>query len=347
MNHSDPPVSGARPKAGAGARGLPSLSRAKRERRWTSQPLWNWLLPLIGIVLLAWWRFDAVRTAELRESLLARQREVAKRLGPKWTPLRDKIEAWTGECASNSFVELPNESLATTWDFRPKPGIYLRLAQKNSASPEQIQRAAGLSYHDGFTSCLTTTPNANPVAGARCENTQDCASGELCNEFNQCSPPSHPYNLRIAYRATRVLTDEWLAEIQSTRGELQLRGAISSFEAIEKYDLPIATDVVEKAAYFMVVVDEPATQPEVEAPAAVPDAEPEDRSIPDGPHWARICLWRLEDGQKLLAIRREASGELRGAKPGPEATRRARQRQANSCSLALEVRQAVGAAGSQ
>jgi hypothetical protein len=348
MNNSDPPVSGERPKKNPEMRGLPSLARARKERRWQHQPLWNWLLPLIGVVLLVWWRVDALRQAELRETLLARQRDAAQRLGPKWVPLRDKLERWTTECGAPSFAELPNEKLASTWDFRSMPGIYLRLAKKNTTSPESIRRSALLSFHDGFTSCLITTPNPNPVAGARCENTQDCASGELCNEFNQCAPPSQPYNLRIAYRATHVLSDEWLTGIQSARGELQLRGAMSSFDAIEKFDLPIATELLGKAAYFLVVVDEPVEGGEVREPAAGEGAGPsEDRSIPDGPHWARICLWRLENEEKLLAVRREAVGELRGARPQTEETRLARQRQANSCGLALEVRQAMGAAGTQ
>ncbi|MBM4357882.1 MAG: hypothetical protein FJ096_07205 [Deltaproteobacteria bacterium] len=327
-------------------RGLPTLARARQERRWKNQSLWNWLIPLVGVVLLIWWRVDALRTAELREGLLARQRDIAGRLGPKWLPLREKVERWTAECAVPSFTEVPNPALIKTWDFRDKPGIYLRLAKKNAASPETIRKAATLSLHDGFTSCLVTSSNPNPVAGARCENTQDCASGELCNEFDQCAAPSQPYNLRIAYRATQVLSDEWLTSIQSARGELQLRGAVVSFDAIEKFDLPIATELLSKATYFMVVVDEPVEGGEVPEPARDGDAAGEDRSIPDGPHWARICLWRVENDEKVFAIRREASGELRGARPQTEATRLARQRQANSCGLALEVRQALGAAGS-
>lgn len=344
MTNSDPPISGARPKGGS-AKGLPSLAKAREERAGRQSPIWNWLLPLVALVLLVWWRVDAMRTAELRNGLLARQREVASRLGPRWFGLRDKVEAWTAECGAANFTERPNDKLLAGWDFRGQPGIYLRLGQKHATSPDAIRKAAMASLHDGFSSCMFTASNPSPVGGARCENTQDCGPGELCNEFSQCAPPSQPYNLRIAYRSTYVLGDEWLTGIQATRGELQLRGAIASFDAIEKYDLPIATDLVTKAAFFMVVVDEPSDKPEP-APADGGDAT-EDRSIPSGPHMARVCLWRIAEGEKLVALRREATGELRGGRPQTEATQLARQRQANGCALALEVREAMGGVASQ
>jgi len=40
-------------------------------------------------------------------------------------------------------------------------------------------------------------------------------------------------------------------------------------------------------------------------------------------------------------VRRRASGELHGATPHNEEARKARQRQANSCGLALAVREAI------
>ena len=325
-------------------RGLPTLARARKERRASSSAIWNWLGPLVAVVLLIWWRVDAVRTGEMRDGLLARQREVAQRLGPKWFPLRERVEAWATECAGSSFAELANPTLASTWDFRGMPGIYLRLGKNNAGSRESVRAAAQVSLRDGFTSCLFTAANPSPVVGAKCESTQGCAPGEQCNEFDQCAAPSQPYNLRTAYRVTHVLTDDWLTEIQATRGELALRTAASTFDTLEKFDLPIATDLVSKAAFFMVVVDEPVEGGERAADGAVASGGAEERSIPTGPHHARVCLWRVDSGEKVLALRREAAGELRGRRPQSEEVWQARQRQANSCALALEVRQAIGAA---
>lgn len=140
-----------------------------------------------------------------------------------------------------------------------------------------------------------------------------------------------------------MLEDEWLTELQAARGELQLRGAVGSFDAIEKYDLPIATELLSKAGYFLVVVDEPVEGGELKDAGAAMDASGEDRSIPDGPHHARVCLYRFEGNEQVLAIRREAAGELRGSRPQTEENRLAQQRQANGCSLALELRTAIGA----
>jgi hypothetical protein len=108
-----------------------------------------------------------------------------------------------------------------------------------------------------------------------------------------------------------------------------------------------------QAKFFLVVVDEPPVggepEPVASAIAAASAGAPasDDRSIASLPHPARVCLWRLEDGQKMLAIRREAAGELMGGAIPNEETRLARQRQAIACGLALEVRQAIGALGTQ
>ena len=77
--------------------------------------------------------------------------------------------------------------------------------------------------------------------------------------------------------------------------------------------------------------------------SAAPDLLHDDHAISATPHAARVCMWRLDDGKKLFALRKEAAGELLGSAPGDEQARQARQRQANSCALALEVRQAIGA----
>ncbi len=352
MSTSEPPVSGSRPKGGEALRGLPSIAEARRKRQAFAPRMWTWgaLAALAGLV--AWWKIDAVKVESLRAGLLARQREVAARLGPKWLQLQTKVETWTAECAADKLAEKQAPGLVASWDFRPLAGIYLRLAKKDAASPEKLRVAAEKSLHDGFTSCLFTADNPSPTAGVACATTQDCAPGQICNEFEQCAPHAQPYNLRIAYRAMHVLTSEWIEDVQTIRSELMLRGTASTFDALEKYDLPVASELITQAKYFLVVVDEPPEGGEVEA---VPDraagsssagSSQEDRAISSSPHAARVCFWRLGSDEKMFALRREAAGELLGGGlPEDEAARRARQRQANSCALALEVRQAVGAVG--
>jgi hypothetical protein len=343
---SDPPVSGSRPKGEAQLRGLPSIAQARQARRAAQPKMWTWLLLIVGGLLLARWKWEESKVDDRRTALLARQREVAGRLGRSWFSLRDRVERWTIECARDKLEEVKTERIVESWDFRSMPGIYLRLATKNAADAAKIRAAANKSLHDAFTSCLFTLNNPSPIEGERCETTQDCPRGKMCNEFRHCGDHSQPYNLRTAYHAMHVLSDEWIQDIQSVRNDLALRGAVQSFDAVEKYDLPVVNDVLSQAKYFLVVVDEPVEGGEPEpAPQKEADAGPpaDDRSISSSPHPARVCLWRLEDGKKMLAIRRDAAGMLVGATPTNEETRLARQRQANACALAQEVRLAVGA----
>jgi hypothetical protein len=275
---------------------------------------------------------------------------MVEELGPRWFPLRDKIERWTRECGSDAFEPIEAKDLVKSWDFRSMPGIYLRLAQKATTSNEAIRDAAQKSLHDGFTSCLLLVPNPNPLAGPKCETTHECPRGQLCNDYKHCSEYSQPYNLRLAYRTMHVMTDEWVTDVQDITNKLTIRGAVASFEMINKYDLPVAADLLQRAKYFLVVVDE---EPTAEEAARGPtDAEEdagvkEDRSISSAPHQARVCAWRLEDDRKMVALRAAADGELRhvrrSASPPAPRTLHAQQQQANSCALALDVRASIGA----
>ncbi|MSP25569.1 MAG: hypothetical protein EXR75_10465 [Myxococcales bacterium] len=302
-----------------------------------------WLLVAMGFALIAWWKVHSGKVVAQRESLLARQREVAERIRPSWHPLRDKIEAWTAECAAENFAEKVPASLLREWDFRALPGVYLRVGQSAARDVRSLRESALKSLHDGFTSCLFVTDNASPIAGPECESTEECPRGTSCNELRHCAAPSQPYNVRVGYRAMRVLTDDWVANIQETASELAVRGATASFEAAEKYDISLAVELLAKARYFMAVVDEPVVGGTGAGPESADARTEDDRSIPTDAHPARVCLWRLDDGQKMLAIRRDAAGALVGGRgvsdPG---ARSALQRQANSCALALSVREALG-----
>ena len=181
-----------------------------------------------------------------------------------------------------------------------------------------------------------------------------CPQGQLCNDFRHCAEHSQPFNLRIAYKALHVMSDEWVAEIQEISNNLTVRGATATFADVNRYDMPVATDLLQRAKYFMVVVDEPAEKVDSDSAAhALPDVKDpglaDDRSIPTAPHKARVCVWRLEDDKRMMAVKSEASGELVGGSTEVNLkTRISMQRQANSCSLALGVREAMGVeAGAQ
>lgn len=349
---SDPPPSGPReipsgpPEV---TRGLPSVSEARAQRRrLQSLPprIWLWAAVFIGAGIVIWWRTEQAQINEMRAELLARQRAVKAELGPRWLPLRDKLEQWTSDCGEAAFTDqLPPDDLIETWDFRNMPGIYLRLAQADTSDPEKIREASNKSLKDAFTACLLTAENASPLKGAECKTTQECPQGQMCNEFERCSVPSQPYNLRTAYKSLFVLSDEWVAQTQEVTNELTMRGVIGTFDSISDYDLPIAADLLTRSKYFLVVVDEAVTAKPDRADAALPavQQDQDDRSIPTADHPARVCLYRLEDDKLMFRVKRMAAGDLRGPAMNNLESQIFLKRQANSCALALEVKQVLGA----
>jgi hypothetical protein len=334
-----------RPWAG----GLPSIAEARKQRgkfAWAPAKFWAWSALILGASFIFWWKRDDSEIQTMRNELLARQRVVREELGPRWFALRDKIEKWTGECAADGAETVDQPALAG-WDFRSKAGIYLRLGQGDAQGPEKIRTAALQSLRDGFTACLLRAPNPNPLAGPACKSNKDCPSKQVCNEFEHCAEHAQPYNLRLAYRTMWILTDEWIDDVQAIGKKLTMRGAVSSFDAWNTYDLPVAVDLLVKAEYFLVVVDELAegqAPPPEPAPSVEPDGgAPVNPSISASPHQARVCLWRLKDDRRVLRVRREAAGRLVGGSGTTDAqSLDAQQRQANACSLALAVREAMG-----
>ena len=302
--------------------------------KWLPPRFWVWAIVFIGAGLIVWWKIDEGEINKMRGELLARQRVVVEELGPKWLPLRDRIEKWTQECAVGAFHDEPNPDLVEEWDFRKMPGIYLRVGLTAAKSTNTIREAANKSLKDGFTACLFRVNNPSPLAGPKCETTEQCPPRNICNEFNHCAEPHQPFNARLAYKALFMLTDEWIADTQAITNRLTMRGAAATFEANNRYDLPIATDLLARSKYFLAVVDEPVEGNDgLDLPEVSDAGEQDDRSIPTAAHPARICLWRLEDDKKMIAIRRDADGELRSASTAniDPKTMIARKRQANSC----------------
>jgi hypothetical protein len=331
------------------SRGLPSIDEARRSRskiHWMPPKFWAWTAVILGASFIVWWKKEEGDIQSMRNDLLARQRAVVAELGPRWFPLRDKIEAWTGECARGKDEVIDRVALRA-WDFRAMPGIYLRLAQREAETAERIRAAAVQSLHDAFTSCLLVAPNPNPLAGPKCKSNKDCPQKQQCNEFEHCQDYAQPYNLRLGYKTMWPLSTEWVDDVQAIDRKLTMRGAVATFEDWNTYDLPVAVDLLTTAKYFLVVADEPAPgepepAPAPAASAAAPDAGVSN-AIPSGPHFARICAWRLDDDRRVLSIRREAAGRLMGSGASADATSlEAQRRQANACALALSVRAAMG-----
>ncbi|HVK70245.1 MAG TPA: hypothetical protein VM694_37585, partial [Polyangium sp.] len=120
---------------------------------------------------------------------------------------------------------------------------------------------------------------------------------------------------------------------------------VRSFEDATLDDLPLAADLLTRASYALVVLDEkpaprPLTPEEIDAGAA--NADDED-ALAGASYASRIGLWRLSDGKLLLRIRRTPdAGLLGGGRSTDPAIAAATARQARSCGLALSVREALG-----
>lgn len=330
--------------------GLPSLNQARAERRRqlaTGRARIGGLPPQFflwgGLILVtffvAYYRVAQSDLERARNALMAKQRAVAQSLGPKLLPIRDKVEAAAQELRSSTY---PGDSASPNLDVAKlvdTPGIYLRLRLEDTADVEQLRKAATTSLRDGFTSCLFRDMRAtNPQDGAVCRESAQCSPGEVCTEFNVCQRPAQPFNMRLVYRALHVLSSKWTDEVHEARNELAISAYDGGLDSVTRVDIPIAIDVFQRARVFTLVLDE---EPAEGLPEAIPDAdETEQERLQRSQHFARIGIWDLSTGELLLRVRSQAAGELRdvGARRGGVAVQAARQRQANSCAVALDVK---------
>ena len=177
-----PPAADERP------RGLPSLAQSKQDRadgkvRYPSTKFWGWAGIVLAVSLIVHWKRSQAELESSRSALLAKQRAIVAELGPRWLPLREKVERWSTELAKEAGSEIIDKEVLSSWKFLDKPGIYLRLDVEQAATSETLRKAANDSLRDGFTACLFRAENTNQLSGKECKRTRECAMGEICNEL--------------------------------------------------------------------------------------------------------------------------------------------------------------------
>ncbi len=333
-------------------RGLPALneSRVARKRsivlgraRVREVATRFWLLTFAGLAVFAvvYYRHSQQELAEQRSQLAARQRAVVVAAGQGGFELRDKLEAWVLELAQGE-VEASVSPLASLDEISRGPGIYLRARQQDVRDVESLRRAATRSLHDGFTSCLFVgkTPDA---AGTPCKAKSQCGPGELCDDWGVCSVPGQPYNLRLLYAALAVQGRDWHERLAATTDELQVRAMELELEGTAKHEVPAAVELVRRSRFFTAVLDEEAlgTQPEPGVDAGVEET-PEQR-LQTTDHFVRVGIWDIARSELLVRLRLEVAGRFvsMGRDVDDVAAARSRQRQANNCAAAVEVREAL------
>lgn len=326
------------------SRGLGAVETSRAERNRVKRPPFKvilWFTMTIAVGLILYFRWESTQTESARQKLLSKQREAIALFGQQWFDVRDGIEKWTVEAAGRPEPDLVETAELEQFDFRQMPGIYLRLRKDQAKDVASVREAAMGSLRDGFTSCLMHNKSDSPIVGKECKDSSECELGQMCNEYARCAKPGQPYNLRLAYKSFGVLSPQFEKEARETTNSLTIRGLDAQFEAAKQSDFPIAIDLLSKAKFFLVVVDErpaPASPPATDAADAGPP--PEDVEAAAGMTYpSRVALYRIEDGKLLLRLTREAKAELLGGAPiGDTEVAAAFKRQAQSCALANEVK---------
>ena len=283
----------------------------------------------VGIALIALvggYRYFSGRSlGGEKADLLGKRGAIEVTVGAQWRPLRDKIEQVTVDEAGGFKGDFVDES-ARTLSFRDQPGLYLRLKVEDARSAEGIRSGARGSLRDAFTSCLLRTTN------------EPLARGDV----DASAFPDQPWNLRQAYAATRILTDEWKREVSASDDSLRLRVFQQQYDKAILQEIPVAIDIVKRARFFLLVLDEDA--PEAgrnEAGVTSPE------TLQLVPHEARVVVYDFKRQSVVVRLRRSAQGAFMPAGERPITDPEMRdsvQRQVNNCSLAQSVTSAISQA---
>lgn len=271
--------------------------------------------------------------SQQKEELLAKQRAALTTVGAQWFPLRDRLEqnvlAQAGEYKGD-YVD-PD---AAKWDFRTLPGIYLRLPLADVKDAASIRAQADNSLKDAFVGCLFREDNPSALQRAR---------GDMDGGLGW---QDQPWNLRLGYYATRFLTDDWVKEVREAEDEIHLRVFVQQYEKATREELPLAIDMIKRAQFFLVVLDEEVPEAKSLAPTTGKNAgKVTGAELQQLPHPARISLLGLKANRELFRLRRESTADYRFATGPAQADplmAAALRRQVNNCQLASDVWAAVG-----
>jgi hypothetical protein len=308
-------------------RGLPAIAQAREDRsqgrvRWTTQAgLLAGAAVIAGLIA-----HKVVSERELnsgKQALLAKQRAIAATLGAEWVPLRDKLEN-SVLASAKDYAGDRVDARARRREFRSQPGLYLRMRVADAKDAASIPAVAAESRKDAFAACLLREPNERGIRG----------------EMDGGAFAEQPWNLAQAYAATRILSDDWVRLVKEADDDLRLRVFRGQYDKAVRDEIPMAIDVVKRAQFFLLVLDE-------DVPEALAFAEGgalTEEALQLVGHPARVHLFELPSGAEILRLRR--SGEAHFIPAGervitdPE-TRDAMQRQVNNCALAGRVEEAL------
>jgi hypothetical protein len=207
-----------------------------------------------------------------RQALLAKQRAIAATLGAEWFPLRDGLESDV-IASARAFEGDRIEPEARTRAYRSQPGIYLRMRVADATTPDSIREKAADAKRDAFAACFLREPNERGIRG----------------EVDGGAFSDQPWNLGQAYAATRILTDRWIRDVSDADGDMRLRVFSEQYDKAVRDEIPLAIDVVKRAQFFLLVLDED----DPAAATAADGAPPDEAALQLVAHPARIQLYDL------------------------------------------------------
>lgn len=302
---------------------------ALRERRLAgkfshpSEKVWLSVGIALAAILGVYWYVAGRSLAGKKGDLLAKRRAVVVTLGAEWYPLRDRIESLV-VAESGAFAGDFVDPSARSLDFTRDPGIYLRLRVAEAKDAQAVREAAQGSLRDGFVGCLVVAPNPALARG-------DVDAGAFAE---------NPWNLRQAYRSTRILSDEWEQEVREAGDDLRLRVFQQQYEKAVHEEIPLAARIVKQAKSFIVVLDEDTDDPSLRADGGPLTSEALQAVV----HPVRVIVASLQHDGIVLRLRREPAAGFRFAgenAPSDPETLLALERQVHNCQLANLVKAAA------
>jgi hypothetical protein len=117
---------------------------------------------------------------------------------------------------------------------------------------------------------------------------------------------------------------------------MRLRLLERDFDSAVQEDIPLAIDLLVRAQYFLLLLDENADKPD-----EVPDAGTYSESLQAVQHPVRVFAWDLATKKLLFRVRTDTMAAV-GMTADSAAARLAVRRQSNNCAIAVDVRRRLG-----
>ncbi|MDB4943406.1 MAG: hypothetical protein JWP97_2940 [Labilithrix sp.] len=305
--------------------GLKAVHAARAERKRSKfgkidGRVWLVAGAAVVVTLVLAYLFNDRTLASEREEILTQQRAAVATVGAEWQPLRDRLEKITLGAAAK-FDGDKVDFDAAKQDFRASPGLYLRLRVDEAKDLDSLRKHARESTKDAFAGCLLREPNA---ALARGEIDAGAGGAE------------QPWNLHRAYKATQVLTPEWASDVKAADDKDKIRVFRQQYDKAKRDEIPVAIDIVKRAQFFLLVLDEDVPEARDLADGGAIDED----AIQQVAHPVRVLIVNLRTGAEIARLRRTAEADVQFAGEhairDPE-TRAAIKRQVNNCALAEQV----------